>query len=80
MKELIEVTAKYLPDGQLQPMQFIWKQQLYQIESTGRRWQEEEGLHLLVMIPGGQVFELLYETQEKCWYLLKSPPLPGSRA
>jgi hypothetical protein len=39
----------------------------YMVESTGRRWQDGEGEHILVMIKGGKVFELVCASRGGMW-------------
>jgi exosome complex RNA-binding protein Rrp4 len=36
----------------------------------GRQWQDEDGRHVLVMRPGGQVEELLLSSQSLRWELV----------
>ena len=40
------------------------------VESTGRRWVEESGEHILVMLYGGEVLHLVYKDEADCWYLV----------
>jgi hypothetical protein len=67
--EPIEVTARFDEQGKITPVRFTWKGSVYLVESTGRRWQAEDGLHILVMVPGERVFELLFHAEETRWYL-----------
>lgn len=67
--EAIEVTAHFDNNGQVTPLHFIWKGSRYQIESVGRRWFAEDGQHILVMVPGDRIFELLFASKESRWYL-----------
>lgn len=70
--ELIQVTAHFDLDGNITPTDFTWQGRHYQVESVGRRWQDEQGTHILVMIPGGRVFELLSGSTGGDWYLARS--------
>jgi hypothetical protein len=72
----IEATAVFTPEGKITPLKFRWHDRLYQVESTGRRWQEGDGCHILVMTGGGQMFELLFSALESRWYLVRSGPDP----
>ncbi len=72
----IEATAVFSPEGKITPLKFRWHDQLYQVESTGRRWQEADGCHILVMTGGGQMFELLFSAAESRWFLVRSGPDP----
>jgi hypothetical protein len=69
--ELIQVTARFDLDGKITPIEFTWNGRQYTLDSIGRRWQDEKGVHILVMIPGGRVFELLFVPAEGCWYLAR---------
>jgi hypothetical protein len=68
--EIIDVTAEFDSQGRITPSQFLWKGTSYRIDSIGRRWEDDCGQHILVMIPGGRVFELLYTRNERVWYLI----------
>ena len=67
--EAIEVTAQYDSRGRAMPRSFNWHGTDYFVDSIGRRWLEDDGQHILVMVPGGTVFELLYQPVEGEWYL-----------
>lgn len=69
-----EVVARFTVDGLVDPQEFIWEGRSYRVDSTGRRWQEADGLHILVMNVFEQVFELLFVPGEVRWYLVKTPP------
>jgi hypothetical protein len=42
----------------------------------GRQWQDEDGRHVLVMPPGGQVQELLLSAGTLRWELVPRPSSP----
>lgn len=73
-----QVTAQWDPDGGFRPRRFIWQGQTFQVESTGRQWEDEEGLHVLCMVPGGAVFDLVFHLQPAGWWL--RPPSGATRA
>ncbi|RPI31302.1 MAG: hypothetical protein EHM70_11820 [Chloroflexota bacterium] len=70
----IDVTARFNTAGKATPLRFTWKGQEYQVNSTGRRWEDNEGEHILVMVPGGKVFELLIARRDGRWYLSQTGP------
>ena len=72
----VEVTVKFDTRGGIKPQRFIWHDQEYPVLSTGRTWVDEDGHHILVMVPGHQVYELVFASAELRWYLKE--PLPGS--
>jgi len=67
--EPVEVTASFDLGGVITPHRFTWQQVDYPVASVGRRWMDEAGQHILVMVPGDRVFELLYEPPTGLWYL-----------
>ena len=73
----IEVNVRYDSHGQLVPTSFIWQEQEYTVESTGRRWQDDVGEHILVMVEAKKVYELVHAQVERRWYL--KPIGSGSR-
>jgi hypothetical protein len=70
--EAIQITVRVDEFGKATPLAFTWQERNYIVESTGRRWEDEEGQHILVMIPGGRVFEMLYAAGEGRWYLQRT--------
>jgi hypothetical protein len=76
--ERIRVTARFDEHGKVSPLNFSWQRRAYRVDSTGRRWKDELGEHILTMVPGGQVFELIYNPGEGAWYLKRVGP--GSAA
>ncbi|MEJ2264646.1 MAG: hypothetical protein P8X95_14470 [Anaerolineales bacterium] len=65
----IAITVRYDLQGDPTPLNFVWEGRQYQVESTGRRWQDQAGKHVLVMVPGGHVFELVFDSAEARWFL-----------
>ena len=65
----VEVTARFDIDGKVTPLRFSWNGREYPIEGAGRRWQAEDGLHILVMAAGEQVFELLFAQEKGRWFI-----------
>lgn len=69
--EPVEVAALFDGTGLARPLNFTWRGQTYAVVSTGRRWTDERGQHILVMVPGDRVFELLFAPAGSRWYLLR---------
>lgn len=63
------VSARWDASGRFIPRRFIWQDREYTVESTGRQWEDEEGLHTLCMVPGGMVFDLVFRLQPAGWWL-----------
>lgn len=74
--DLVEVTASFGADGKITPQSFTWKGGNYQVVSVGRSWRDEAGKHILVMVAGDRVFELIFNPGEIAWYLRR---LDGGR-
>jgi len=67
--EPVEVIARFDAHGRLTPLSFTWQGQSFPVDSTGRRWQDEGGEHILVMIPIERVCELVFIPAEGRWYV-----------
>ena len=74
--EIIDVTAEFDSHGKVTPLKFIWRGISFPVDSIGRRWEDDRGQHVLVMIPAGRAFELLYANHERAWYLIPIGPGP----
>jgi hypothetical protein len=68
-KEPIQVTARLDAQGQVQPLEFTWNDELHPVASTGRRWEDSDGQHVLVMDHRSRVYELVFIAREMGWYL-----------
>jgi hypothetical protein len=67
--EPIEIIARFGVDGRVTPLQISWKGRTVPVESTGRRWDAEDGKHILAMVPGDRVVELIFAPAESRWFL-----------
>jgi hypothetical protein len=67
--EPVSVTARFDLEGGIHPLKFTRSNQTYQVESVGRSWQEEGDRHILVMVPGDRVFELVFSPASMTWFL-----------
>lgn len=75
--DAIDVTAHFNTEGEVTPLRFTWNGVDYLVEDTGRSWQDEEGRHMLVMVPGSQVFELILALPACRWSLKTVGINPG---
>jgi hypothetical protein len=66
--EPVEVIACFDAQGHLTPLSFSWHGRSFPVDSIGRRWRDERGEHILVMIPVELVCELLFSSEESRWY------------
>ena len=72
--EPIEVTAHFDEQGTLTPLHFTWKGGVQRVESTGRRWVDDAGQHILVMVTSGRIYELTYKSGEGRWFIGRTEP------
>jgi hypothetical protein len=64
-----QVIAQFDEEGKITPLRFNWQGQMIAVTSSGRRWEDEVGQHILVMVPGERIFELIFIPAELRWYL-----------
>lgn len=76
--ESVEVEATYSPDGWPTPSRLLWRGDLLPVLDVGRRWKEDDGIHLLARLPGGRVLEL-HTNGARWWARAVSEP-PEARA
>ena len=75
--EKIEVTTRKGATGSFYPTSFTWNGQVYHVESVGRRWQGEDGEHMLVMtLPENRAFEIVFDTKNNQWGMIKGHDRP----
>lgn len=72
--EKIEVAYHYDDHGTPVPTGFTWQGRTYRIIDLGRQWDESGDHHILCMVPGEQVYELIFHPVEACWSLGHRPP------
>ena len=70
----IEVTARFDEDGTITPLEFRWKGGFYRVQSTGRRWQDGEGAHILIMVANGRIYKLTFKSDKGRWYIEHTRP------
>jgi hypothetical protein len=75
-KEAITVTTRSGQYDKVIPLSFTYRGNIFQVEATGRRWSDEEGDHVLVMVPGGRVYHLLFNAESNTWFLVPRPSTP----
>ena len=70
----VHCTPGVQPDNEPEPLRFTWQGHSYQMESTGRRWHDEQGFHILCMTGTTQVFELIFDQHSGKWQMGYHPP------
>ncbi len=69
-----EVRARFDRDGKVRVLAFSWGGRELVVTSTGRTWIDDDGRHLLVMVSGEQVFELLLRRSDLSWRVVGTSP------
>jgi PncC family amidohydrolase len=72
----IQVETRLQSNGDLLPVGFTWQGHTFSLADWGRRWQDESGLHYLVMTADHRTFELV-RTPDGAW-LVNIASLPPS--
>lgn len=68
-KESVQVQARWKHEGRFEPSQFLWNNKMYRVETIGRSWEDADGLHILCMIAGGKVYELIFRLNPAGWFI-----------
>jgi hypothetical protein len=66
----VEVSTQADREGKQIPLLCVVAGKRYRIFGVGRRWQEDDGEHLMVMFPRDRAVELLHGA-DGSWWLLK---------
>ncbi len=69
-----EVEATFTADGWPMPASVRWGGEILPVIDIGRRWRAEEGVHILVRVPDGRVFELHTNSSQWRAALVSRPP------
>jgi hypothetical protein len=67
--EIVQVEYRYTVGKEIQPLHFVFAGQIKNVQDIGRRWQDEDGEHMLVMVEEERVFELVFQSLNKQWFL-----------
>ena len=79
MMERIEITTRFTRDGSLVPIDFTINDQTIQILNIGRRWETDDGQHILVMDARENTYHLFFQLSDLSWYQVRDiKPGPGS--
>jgi hypothetical protein len=75
MNERVEVECTFDEDGRVHLRRLKLAGEWRTVEQ-GRQWQDEDGRHVLFMLPGQPVQELLQDLASQCWELRPRRLLP----
>ena len=68
----IDVTSRFDRKGKIIPVTFELEGKEYRVDGVGRRWEDEDGEHILVMVqPNNRVYELLFKSTDGVWWMVK---------
>jgi hypothetical protein len=70
--EEIEITVRFDTEGNILPLNFVWRMHTYKVAAIGRYWDAADGRHILVMDPRNQTHHLIFKTETLKWYLFQS--------
>jgi hypothetical protein len=72
----VEVTARFTSEGEIIPLQFRVDSATVRVQTTGRRWTTEQGIHILVLDTASRAHHLLYIPGQTAWYRVQDlePP------
>ncbi|MBN1681794.1 MAG: hypothetical protein JW966_16055 [Anaerolineae bacterium] len=72
--KLTTVEATFTPTGWPVPSSVHWGGERLPVIDVGRRWKADDGIHILVRVPDGRVFEL--HTNGALWRacVIATPP------
>jgi hypothetical protein len=70
MNDPVQVETHLDDQQRLTPTSFIWADELYTVFQVGRRWQEGEWEHTLVMTSDGATWDLAFSPQSGSWRLM----------
>jgi hypothetical protein len=68
MNQAIGVDCSFDKDGRVHVRRIIVDDRLLVVD-PGRQWVDEQGRHVLIMIPGGRVFEIVLSPETLTWTL-----------
>ena len=74
--EPVQVSARWETSGRFLPVGMIWQGKTYTFHSTGRFWEDQDGWHILCMLAGGQVYELVFRLGPASWHLRQPASSP----
>jgi hypothetical protein len=67
----VEVIVRFDIDGEVHPIKFVHHGTPITVASTGRCWEDETGLHILVMDHQALVYELIFVNGDR-WYIKRA--------
>jgi len=68
----IDVTSRFDRKGKIIPVKFELEGKEHRVDGVGRRWEDEDGEHILVMVqPNNRVYELLFKSVKGVWWMVK---------
>jgi hypothetical protein len=67
------VDARFDQDGGVRVASFTWRQTQLLVVAAGRTWLDDDGRHLLVMVTGDRIYELVLRRSDLSWRVVGTP-------
>ncbi len=78
--EKIKIKIDFKWDGSISPLDFKVEGKKIQVMDIGRRWDTEDGKHILVMDFQNQTYHLFFQLLDLTWYLVQDIKPPAEPA
>ena len=64
----ITANASFDLEGGITPEFYIRDGIKIPVDGISKKWEDQDGVHFIAMIPGDQIVELLFSTKKRRWY------------
>ncbi len=71
------VEARFDQDGGVRVASFTWREKQLPVVAAGRTWLDDAGRHVLVMVTGDRIYELLLRGSDMSWRIVGAPDCEG---
>ena len=73
VEEVVDTLIRVMPNGNVRPTSFVWRDRTRYVDTIGRQWDERVGGKLvhcyLIQAVDGNTFELHWDAGENRWML-----------
>ena len=73
VEEVVDTLIRVMPNGNVRPTSFVWRDRTRYVDTIGRQWDERVGGKLvhcyLIQAVDGNTFELHWDAGENRWTL-----------
>ncbi len=71
------VEVRFDEEGGIRVESFTWRKTQLLVVAAGRTWLDDAGRHLLVMVTGDRIYELLLRRSDLSWRVVGTPDCEG---